>query len=465
MGVNPTGFIKNIVLYLAKKMGLELQDKPLYRDDYSDMSSISLTAVIANKVATLTMQDSTITIEGESARAKFLQDFLDYYMGDRMDVAAEVALGTGDCIIKPYTDGKRLGVDIIKNRDFVVCESIGNDILSCIMKVGEIKTETNLYQRFEVQMLREAEAQSGQSTSALLIYNIAFRGSVEIPLSEVDAWKGIPETQIIPNVDRPLFGRYKSPTVNRADVNGVNGVKITAGVDEPMAKAVEAYERFNREYSAKETMIFADKTLLTKDENGNVVFPQEKRRFLQMMRGGGDNANPGKLIQEFSPEIRGSDLEVGITVNNKMVELLCGLSPGILTPPTTSYATATEMRAALNSTFAVITKFRRALERGTDDLLRAVDVIANYNNLAPIGPWETHYDWSASYIEQLNEHFNQLTIAEGIGAVDKAEVRAWMMDEDYETAKARVDEIAEETGSQYMQEVAFQPGINEPTSE
>ncbi len=463
--MSPTGFIKNIVLYLAKKMGLELQDKPLYRDDYSDMLSISLTAVIANKVATLTMQDSTITIEGESAKAKFLQDFLDYYMGDRMDVAAEVALGTGDCIIKPYTDGKRLGVDIIKNRDFVVCESIGNDILSCIMKVGEIKTETNLYQRFEVQMLREAEAQSGQSTSALLIYNIAFRGSVEIPLSEVDAWKDIPETQIIPNVDRPLFGRYKSPTVNRADVNGVNGVKITAGVDEPMAKAVEAYERFNREYSAKETMIFADKTLLTKDENGNVVFPQEKRRFLQMMRGVGDNSNPGKLIQEFSPEIRGSDLEVGITVNNKMVELLCGLSPGILTPPTTSYATATEMRAALNSTFAVITKFRRALERGTDDLLRAVDVIANYNNLAPIGPWETHYDWSASYIEQLNEHFSQLTIAEGIGAVDKAEVRAWIMDEDYETAKVRVDEIAEETGSQYMQEAAFQPGINEPAAE
>ena len=284
-------------------------------------------------------------------------------------------------------------------------------------------------------------------------------------MDQVPAWKDIPEEQIIPNVDRPLFGRYKSPAVNRADVNGVNGVKITAGVDGPMAKAVEAYERFNREYSAKETMIFVDKTLLVKDENGNVVLPQEKRRFLQMMRGVGDNSNPGKMIQEFSPEIRGADLEVGITVNNKMVELLCGLSPGILTPPTTSYATATEMRAALNSTFAVITKFRRALERGTDDLLRAVDVIANYNDLAPIGDWDTQYDWSASYIEQLNEHFNQLTVAEGIGAVDKAEVRAWMMDEDYETAKARVEEIAEEAGSQYIQEAAIQPIINEPTDE
>ena len=416
------------------------------------MGNISVTAVIANKVATLAMQDSTITIEGESARAKFLQGFLDYYLGDRMDVAAEVALGTGDCIVKPYTDGKRLGVDIVKNGDFAVCESIGNDILSCILKVGEIKNESGLYQRYEIQMVKEAQTESGQETSALIIRNVAFKGSSEIRLEQVPAWRDIPEEQIIPNVDRPLFGRYKSPAVNRADVNGVNGVKITAGVDGPMAKAVEAYERFNREYSAK-------------DENGNVVFPQEKRRFLQMMRGVGDNTNPGKLIQEFSPEIRGTDLEVGITVNNKMVELLCGLSPGILTPPTTSYATATEMRAALNSTFAVITKFRRALERGTDDLLRAVDVIANYNNLAPIGDWDTQYDWSASYIEQLNEHFNQLTVAEGIGAVDKAEVRAWMMDEDYETAKARVEEIEEETGRQYMEEAAVQPVINEPTAE
>ncbi len=90
------------------------------------------------------------------------------------------------------------------------------------------------------------------------------------------AWKDIPEEQIIPNVDRPLFGRYKSPTVNRADVNGVNGVKITAGVDGPMAKAVEAYERFNREYSAKETMIFADKTLLVKDEKTGMCCSRRK---------------------------------------------------------------------------------------------------------------------------------------------------------------------------------------------
>ena len=58
-----------------------------------------------------------------------------------------------------------------------------------------------------------------------------------------------------------------------------------------------------------------------------------------------------------------------------------------------------------------------------------------------------------------------MTVSEGIGAVEKAEVRAWVMDEPYETAKARVEEIAEETGNQYLQEAALQPVINEPIAE
>lgn len=441
--------MRSILLYLAKKMGLELQDKPPQKDDYSSMDAISLTAVIANKVATLAMQDSNIAIEGDSARAALIQEFLDYYLGDRMDVAAEVALGTGDCLIKPYTDGRRFGVDLIKNGDFVVCESIGNSIISCIIKSGEYRTEHGaVYQRYEIEMVRDAVSESGREGSALLVYNVAFKNNKEVPLEEVEAWKGIPPFLMLPNVSKPLFGRYKCPAVDRRDVNGVNGVKITSGADRAMALAVEAYERFNKEYQSKETMIFADKTILTKDTNGNLTIPDNKRNLFLQMRGNG--ADGKKLIQEYSPEIRSGDLEAGITVNNRMVELLTGLSPGILTPPTTSYATATEMRAALNATFAVITKFRRSLTKGTNDLLDAVDIIANRNNMTPMGAWRAKYDWSAAYIEQLNEQFNQLMMAEGIGAVEKAEVRAWLLDEDYETAKTRVDEIAEETGAALM---------------
>ena len=441
---------QNIIVKLAERFGLQLQIKPPAVDDYSNVTDISLTAVIAGKLATLSMQDSDITIEGESARARYMQSFLDYYLGDRMDVAAEVALGTGDCIIKPYTDGVRLGVDIIKNNDFVVCESIGNDILSCIMKVGEIKeTLGPTYERFEVQMVRQVNTADDRTVDALIIRNMAYRNGKEIPLTAVPAWAGIQAEEIIPNVHKPLFGRYKSPTVNRADVNGVSGVKITYGLDGSMSQAVEAYNRFNREYASGEKMVFLDKTLLDRDEKGNVRFPDGKQKMFMLMKGVGGKEG---LIQEHTPDIRSADLEKGIEVNNRMVELLSGLSQGILTPPTTSYATATEMRAALNNTFSVITKFRRQLEKGTNDLLDAVDAIANRNNLAPIGPWKVQYDWSSAYIEQMNVHFAQLTMAEGIGAVDKAEVRSWLLNEDYETAKARVEQIAEESGADYLKE-------------
>lgn len=452
---------QNIIIKLAERFGLQLQIKLDTTDDYSmvpdDVGDISLTPVVSRKLATISMQDSDITIEGESARARFMQDFLDYYLGDRMDVAAEVALGTGDCIVKPYTDGTRLGVDIIKNRDFVVCESIGNDILSCIMKVGEFKENQGpTYERLEIQMVRQSETVDGKPVDVLIIRNLAFRNGKEIPLTEVPAWSGIRAEEIIPNVHKPLFGRYKSPAVNRADVNGVGGVKITYGLDGAMSQAMEAYNRFNREYASGEKMVFLDKSLLDRDEKGNVRFPEGKQKMFMLMKSIGDKGANG-LIQEHTPDIRSADLEKGLEVNFRMVELLMGVSPGILTRPATAYATATEMRAALNDTYALITRFRRQLEKGTNDLLTAVDAIASRNNLSPIGPWTVQYDWSSAYIEQMNEHFTQLTMAEGIGAVDKAEVRAWLMDEDYETAKERVEQIAEESGAEYIEEAAGPP--------
>lgn len=443
-------FIRRIFLKLAEKLGLSLQPKPDAEDDYSDTVNISLTATIANSLATLTMQDSDITIEGDSARARYMQKFLDYYTRDLMDVAAEVALGTGDCLIKPYTDGQRLGVDIIKNKDFVVCESIGNDILGCIMKVGEFRDEYNtVYERFEVQMVKQAETEAGQTVDVLVIQNTAYRNGKEIPLSSVPEWAGISPEEIIPNVSKPLFGRYKCPTVNRQDVNGVNGVKITYGLDGVMAQAVEAYNRFNREYASGEKLVFIDKTLMDKDAQGNVVYPGGKRNMFHLVKGVGGKEG---LIQEHTPDIRSADLEKGIEVNNRMLELLAGLSQGILTAPTTSYATATEMRAALNKTFAVITKFRRQMEKGTDDLLEAVEVIANRNGLSPMGPWKAQYNWSSEYVEQMNEHFNQLMLAQGIDAVEKAEVRSWLMDEPYHEAKQRVEQIAEEGAADLLNE-------------
>ncbi|MES1922913.1 hypothetical protein MHBO_004443 [Bonamia ostreae] len=127
-----------------------------------------------------------------------------------------------------------------------------------------------------------------------------------------------------------------------------------------------------------------------------------------------------------------------------MIELLTGLSAGVLTRPETSYATATEMKANLQMTFAFITNFRGGIEQAVNDLLYAVDKICNRNDITPMGNYDAVFEWSNSYIENMEARFSELMQAQAVGAIDKAELRAWTMDEDYEKSKERIEKIDSE---------------------
>lgn len=424
-----TGIFKKI----AAKAGLSLQDKNV-DCDYGNSDDINLTAVIANRVATITMLDSDITVEGDSARAIFLREFVEDFAGDRMHAAAEVSLGTGDCLVKPWTDGEHIGVDIIDNNNFRVCESVGNYIKSIIIRAGSIKISGKEYQRFEGQRLDTVDG-----VSVLFIDHFVYCGGEEVteqsawPL----AWQGIERHAVIVNANGLMLGRYKCPTVNRENVNSANGVKVTYGLDSVMENAVEAFKRFNEEQRKGESMLFADRTLFTADEEGVRRLPKGKNKLFQTVKG----RDSKELVHEFVPELRAEGFEKGIEVNFHALELLAGFSAGILTAPTTNYATATEIKASLNQTYAFITKFRKQLVNGTNDLIRAVDMIANRNSITPMGVWEVKYDWSSSYIENIEDQFDRLMQLEAIGAVDKSAPRAYALDESLAEAAEAVANI------------------------
>lgn len=462
-------YIQTIITAIARRFGLELQQIPAPSTfKYSDLSGINLTAIAANKIATLAFQDSKIYIEGNSARAEWFRNFVENYAEERWPVAGEVALGTGDGILRPYTDGKRYGLDIISNQDgdFRVCRSIGNDILACVLKTGEIKNENgDLYQRFEIEMVEEAVTESGQETTAVVIHNLVYKNSGTEPMKKTErdfpkAWLDIPDMMIIPNYSKPLFGRIKSPTVNRMNVNGANGVEITHGADKAMQNAVEAYERFNREYRAKQTRVFAYKTLFKReviDGKDKYVLPKDDTTYM-MMRGNDEGID--KCIKEYSPALQGDQHELAIQVDLRMVEMCIGLSYGILSRSELRYTNTDEIRASLNQTFAYITAFRKAVQKGIKDALDAIDALLNMNGAVPVGDWEVKFDWSYGFIESMTQTFNQLTMAEGIGAVAKWEVRQYLTDEDEPTARAAVEQIAEETGADLMREVdSTQTGV------
>ena len=438
-------FIENAIVAIAKRLGLSLVRKPVLTDNYSNYQTISLTAVIANRLSTITLSDSTIQVKGGNARARYISSYVENVLMPKLNEACEVSLGTGDVLLKPFTDGKVIGLSIIRNEHFYICDCVGDYIKACIVKCDEVtKTNGVKYERYETQRVGKATDIYGNEIDVLFIYEQAFCNGKEVALSTIPEWSTIEPFMYIPNCNHVLFGRIKCPTVNRNDVNGVNGVPITYGLDDVMSKAVESYYRYNKEYEIKESAIFADKTVFTKNkQTGELEMPllketRGKKVFMLCNRNSDNNTSVSDLVQSFSPEIRSAAMSESITTNFKMLEMLCGLSSGILSEPTTNFATATEMKASLSATYAYCTRFRRNIEAGVNELLSAINVLCNYNDITPIGTYNVTYDWSSSYIENYNEQYERLLKGYDVGIVSKEELRSWLMDEPIDVAKANM---------------------------
>lgn len=439
-------FFSSIIEWFQKVFGKNVEDKgEVFASDFKDVSEISITSIVSESLSSLTLSDSSISIVGDNQRAKYIGKIASNMWFRLLMKIANVCLGTGDCMVKCNTDGVRFGFDIIENENFRIVESIGDFIYSILIKCDEMPIDNSIYERWEYHKLNEVDGVSYES-----IEQICFENGKRINIRDVQGWDKIVESTIIPNVDKLLIGRFTCPKLNRDDVNSTTGVPITYGADEAIIKAKESWRRFNQEMEDKETMIFArgnvfkSETKTVRDSSGNLVtkevniIPKGKERIIKNMKS--RSADDSMDIKEFSPDIRDASLDNAIERNFRMVEMLCGLSMGTLSKSTMTYTNTDEIKKSMQATYSFITAFRKILEMGMNDVLYSVDVICNLNKITPMGTWTANYDWSDSYVESMTERFNELIVSKGERAIDTAELRAWVMDEDVEIARQELAE-------------------------
>ena len=443
-----TNFIQSIIDWFKLKFGVRIEDKTSNElmTDFEEVDGISITATLSERLASLSLSDSGIAITGNNARAEYIGSFAGKFYKTRLDDIAQVCLGTGDCIAKPNTDGHKFGIDVIKNSDFRIVSSIGDLITAVLIRCDTFKSNNELYERWEYHKLEEID-----TTVVSSIYQVCFKDGKEVPISDVPQWSSIQEYQYVPNVDRLLIGRFKCPKLNRRDVNSPNGVPITYGADEIVIAAKESWRRFNQEFSDKESMIFADKTLfktridtvINPDGSTSTAkrdyMPRGKERLIKQV-----NANKSidgqPLIHDYSPAIRDASLDSGIERNLRMLEMFCGLSEGILSKSTLTYTNTDEVKKSTQATFAFITKFRNTIEQGVNDLLYAIDMICNANGITPMGEWSAVYEWSDTYVQSMAERFNELMQGQAVGVIGKDEFRSWLTGESIDQAKEWVEQ-------------------------
>lgn len=435
--------VSTVIEWFKQTFNVKIIDKPeneVY-SDFHDVDKISVTSALAERLTTLTLADSDAEVVGTNLRAEYMNSILKWLYDTKLDVIGQICLGTGDCIVKPNTDGNRIGVDIIENKDFYIVDRIGDFIYGVTMRCEKIKKNNDEYERFEYQRLHTTEEMNYVSIS-----QHAFKNGKPCNLNAISTWGNLTEVQVVPNVDRLLLGRFKCPKVNRHDINSANGVPITSGAEEIVREIKASWRRFNNEFEAMEPMIFADKRtfktkVVTKDGVKKEVpnLPKGKERVI--MNVGSSSIDGEPMIKEFAPTIRDASLDNAIERNFRMLEIFCGLSEGILSKSTLTYTNTDEVRKSSQATYSFISKFRGVIENGLADLLYAINVLANYNNITPQGEYELNFDWSDSFVESMTERYNQLLQGLNMDAISKAEFRSWLMSEPIDVAESKLQEM------------------------
>ena len=425
--------IKSIILKIADRLGLELQERKESAVNYTD-TGFNPTAIASNVVASITIDDSDINIIGDNARAEALREFTDYFTDGIEDIAAEVALGTGHALIRPYTDGEKIGLSVIGADDFLITASIGNTLKGVVMKLDEYQTAKSHYRFFEYQGLDT----EGEGT--VTIRRFAYKDGNECSLADT-VWKDWEEELEI-TASQLLVADYKCPTINRDNYNSANGVPITYGCEDIISQVQKQYDDYNDEFERSKKLIFADRKLFKRNDDGETFTLSPARNFV-MVRGGVDGGVKSQ-IDDYTPPIRENEYHNANDFNLSILELCCGFSRGIFTKPETAFATATEMKNSLKKTFAFVKKFRRKIEKGNRELYNAVNIIMNLNGTTPEGEWDLQHDWSYDYIEQTQERFNQLIQSVNAGAVKVKDLTSWVLGLDDDAAEEYVAEIQAE---------------------
>ncbi len=384
----------------------QLSENVNFTQKYERIEKINFTAIFANRLATLAINESTADVVGNNARVAFLDQCLGEVWG-RMKRIVSCMLGTGGCIVVPYLKGGCIQFDTLSQERLIIHEKQGGCITRATVLADSVKQREKEYFRWVDYQVAEGN---------LYITNkVTDQWGKEAML---DQWAEI-EDCAIANVDRVLFAYFQSSIDNRRFCDDY-GVPITYGCDSLIEEIFECFAQIRDEYKLKEVKIFADERMFQKDPKTGKFRMPSKVFFAAHGKENGD------MIEVFSPEIRSSSYYERLQYLFGLLEKSIGTSKGILTAPESRGATATEIKAGLYDTFAMMGDIRGVIEKGVRDYLYACNVFANCYELAPLGDYGVRFDWSYEMIESSGESWGQLKDALSLGIKSKVELRQWL---------------------------------------
>lgn len=415
------------------------QGEPCWLDPDDHIDTVNFAKSICSETARLAMMGTKISMDG-SARAEWLQQQIDkIYAQLRQWVEYGCAYGT--IILKPNGNG----VDLYTRDRFEVTHITGDQIDGVVFH-NSTKREKKWYTRFEYHRFEDG---------LYKITNKCFVGdapddtkeSIDIALTP---WSDLAEEVAMQNVEKPLYGVFRTPHANNIDMASPMGLPVFSEAIQELRDLDIAYSRNAKEVAdSKRTVLLDSDTLTpsgTKVQNTAYAWQAAREQMglpdmVKNVRGDGTKM----FYQEINPTLQTDTRITGINALLSQIGYKVGFSNGYFVfNEQTGIQTATGVEADQQRTIQFIKDVRDQLEKCLDGLIYALDVFATLYSLAPAGRWEAVYDFGDITYNREEDR------ARWWGYVQSGKVPAWVYFAKFEgmtdeEAKAMTEEAQPKT--------------------
>lgn len=359
------------------------------RPDWTDadpenaIKTVNFARSICAETARLTTLGISVAVSG-SARGDWLQQQVDgFYWSLRR--WAELGCAYGAVILKPNGED----VDVLTPDRFVVTDAENGEITGAVFISWAYRQDTERYYT-RLEYHRFADDGTYRVTNRCFV-GVSSQDRGRAVAIEATPWAGLEEETVLENVERPLFGVFRTPAVG-LDPDSPLGMPVFADALEELRDLDVAYSRNAAEIYDSNRLTLVDDRLT--EQAGAKIGSGTSRvrlpRFVRKVFG----ASPEEYYQEINPALNTEARMAGINALLSQIGFKCGFSNGYFVfNERSGTMTATQVEADDRRTIQLIKDMRDRLEAALDGVLYALDVFADLYGYAPAGEYETNYSF------------------------------------------------------------------------
>lgn len=249
-------------------------------------------------------------------------------------------------------------------------------------------------------------------------------------------------------MQRPLFQILKTNIANNIDLNSPMGMSVYANATDTLRACDEVYDSCIWDVKSGQRIVFMNKNLLAKDENGNNVTPQDAKQYYMQFFGDDMISEKGteQFIKEFAPSLNTEKLDKELQNQLNLLSSKVGLGKDFYKFENGTVVTATEFLGERNDFVGNSNKLLKGLLFSLKELVKTILVIGHDvmgANVDPDAKIDITYNDGVDVDDKELREQDRQDVRDGI--MSKAEYRAKWYGETLEEAQTAIKEIENES--------------------